>query len=709
MRCEEGNVAMLDGGKGVGPKDSGGYTLGEIYEGLSRVPYKVQLERINAAHDLPQARARDPSVNDDMALDKQARPRVIDKVAEGCAFIAATLTAGGANLTGEIQWHDMMAIACHCAEPETTAHRLCQGSQHYNYDDTAMKLAEAQRAREANPGLGFTRCATLERNGAEAHCVTCKYQKYGKSPLNTPEANELPADGVEEDINYGRFPEVMGASGEYQPIPGGYYEASEENIERLNRRICRVVMGSDTLFYENMGLRGHQWRKPQAVEGAWAGAYISKTLEGNGAAEAVKSAAGKSIPLYKWYLDHPRKLPPALPVFKPSDQPGHIGDNEYNMWSGWSVQPDPNYSIVDPNSEVRIIISHIRDVLCRGERARFEYVMAWLAWKVQHPEEPCETVMVFRSGREGTGKNIVLDMYASLFGAHGVVFGDKRSVTGEHATNEYLALGVIDEALFHGDRQTTDQMKSMITGDTRVINPKFQDMRVVKNMGSFIILSNHDVVVTLGSHARRHVIFDVDERRLGDFAYFGRLKAAINNRGAGQFLHYLRNVSLKNWHPRRIVHTEETTFHQIAGMGATLKWLLDSSASGKLLGDMIGESKFFPYTVKDGSGGWKYETGAAVPLDHYVPTDTMFAQFHGWARSTRARDIDATNMVEFGRRMTKVLGPHTRLSVTKGSPAGSPQPGRAIKDRLWAYKLPDADDLRECVYKAWGIKQRKVS
>jgi hypothetical protein len=85
--------------------------------------------------------------------------------------------------------------------------------------------------------------------------------------------------------------------------------------------------------------------------------------------------------------------------------------------------------------------------------------MGWLAWKVHHAEEPCETVMVFRSKPEGTGKNIVVDMYARLFGAHGVVFGDKRSLTGEHATNEYLSVGVIDEALFHGDRQTTDHYR----------------------------------------------------------------------------------------------------------------------------------------------------------------------------------------------------------------------------------------------------------
>jgi hypothetical protein len=138
-------------------------------------------------------------------------------------------------------------------------------------------------------------------------------------------------------------------------------------------------------------------------------------------------------------------------------------------------------------------------------------------------------------------------------------------------------------------------------------------------------------------------------------------------------------------------------------MGATLRWLLDGGASGKLLGDMVTQgSKFYVYVVDDGGGGWKYQTADNVPLGHYVPTDTMFALFLGWAKSTRAKDLGATNMIEFGKQMTEVLGPHTRPSVTTRSSSG-----QAIKDRPWVYKIPDADDLRDRVYKVWGIKQRK--
>jgi hypothetical protein len=562
----------------------------DMLEGLERAlepwmpkgpSFTKQLEMKRQEGEAKKRADDDFSDNDDMmaGADLRARSRDIDKVAAGCAFVRDTLVTGGANLKDEIQWHDMMAVACYCDEPQATAHRLCQHSQYYDPNDTVIKLAEAQKARERDKSIGFPFCATLEKNGA-AHCATCKYRKYNKSPLNTPEANEAMEGLAGEEANYGLIPEVVGADGRYQPIPGGYYEASDENIARLNGRISRVVKGSDTLFYENMGPGGHQWRKPQAVEAAWAGAHVKATHESH------KGTRAKSVPLYKWYTGHTKKLPPALPVFKPREQPGPIGNNEYNMWSGWGVQPDPNYDVSDPNSGVRIIINHIRDVLCQKQKDRFAYVMAWLAWKVQNPEKPCEAVIIFRSTGEGSGKNIVAGMVARFFGHHGAVFENKSSVVGDHATNEYLVLMVLDETLFHGDRQTADLMKGLITGETRTINPKYQDIRTIPNMGSFIILCNHEVVVTVGKSARRYVILDCDESRTGDLAYFKKLKSAVDGKGAGQLLHYLLNMDLRRWHPRHIIKTQELADHQIAAMPSGYRWLAASAEFDELTGSL---------------------------------------------------------------------------------------------------------------------------
>ena len=43
-----------------------------------------------------------------------------------CPFIRNTLDAGGANLVGDPQWHDVVALACHTANPRETAHQALQ-------------------------------------------------------------------------------------------------------------------------------------------------------------------------------------------------------------------------------------------------------------------------------------------------------------------------------------------------------------------------------------------------------------------------------------------------------------------------------------------------------------------------------------------------------------------------------------------------------
>ena len=691
----------------IGDDGLPGYELEDVARVLGMKGYRAQLREIEKQHQAErkaeQRAKRAPGLNGDLSggMERDARPRDIDAVAAGCPFIAHTLATGGKELVGEKIWHELTAVAHYCADPEGTVVRLIEKNPSYNFDTAMLKLNEVRKYREDNPKLGYPRCATLDERGAKPWCEKCDYRKEDKWPLSTPEAKGQvkPGEPVSEaarDLNYGRIPEVLNADGRYQPIPGGYYDANDENVERLNRRVCRLGgKNADTMIIENLGPEKFQWKKPQAVELAWAGAHVKVTHESD------KGPVTKIISLYKWWVEHPHKLPVARMVFMPREKPGHIGNDEFNMWSGWGVQPDDGHTS-DPYSKLRPITNHIRDVICRGERERFEYTLKWMAWKVQHPELPSETAIVWRSKAEGTGKNMIANMFAELFGEHGQVFGDKRSVTGEHATNEYVVVGVLDEVLFYGDRQTTDLMKSLVTGKTRRINPKYLSERTIANPMSFIILSNHEVVVTLGKFARRHVIFDFDESKVGNFTYFINLQKAIDAGGAAQFLHFLLNLELPvDWHPRQIIHTTEVVEHQIAGMEVTQKWLLDGCDNERLAGDLSRSGLHGPaydYIAPDGAWGWKLERNVdSIPLDSYALTTTLFTMLLGWAHSTRERNFDATNSRAFGRKLTEILGPHKRLTVELQ------ERGKLIKKQLWAYKIPSADDLREQIYKAAGI------
>ena len=122
--------------------------------------------------------------NDDLTggMKKEYTPAKIDDVALYCAVVKNALEAGGANLVGEPQWHDMIALACHTDNPSETAHRLSNKNPHYDYADTEKKLAIAQQARATNPNLGPPKCEhfAIERE----ECKTCPYLAMNTTPLS---------------------------------------------------------------------------------------------------------------------------------------------------------------------------------------------------------------------------------------------------------------------------------------------------------------------------------------------------------------------------------------------------------------------------------------------------------------------------------------------------------------------------------------------
>lgn len=154
----------------------------------------------------PASIPRQSSPNDDLRSGKIYNRAVIDQVAEDCPFIRETLDTGGANLKDEPQWHDMMALACHCVDPSVTAHRLCSGSQYYDHDGTEQKLEVAQRYREQNPTLGPPKCVALQGNGAP-QCVTCPHLALNTTPLTLPfrQAKQLNGHIYLSDLPSGYF------------------------------------------------------------------------------------------------------------------------------------------------------------------------------------------------------------------------------------------------------------------------------------------------------------------------------------------------------------------------------------------------------------------------------------------------------------------------------------------------------------------------
>ena len=94
-------------------------------------------------------------------------------------------------------------------------------------------------------------------------------------------------------------------------------------------------------------------------------------------------ASGRSspIPAEKFWKESPQRHQRKI-VFKPG---GTTEPDEFNLWRGFGVEPRKGWQ------KQRRLMRHIWEIICRRDKAKFKYLIRWLAWLVQNPDKHPET------------------------------------------------------------------------------------------------------------------------------------------------------------------------------------------------------------------------------------------------------------------------------------------------------------------------------
>jgi Domain of unknown function (DUF927) len=161
-------------------------------------------------------------------MKKDYAPVSIDEVATHCAFIRNTLGAGGANLVGDPQWHQVIALACHTDNPSETARRLCEKSPYYTLEGNEAKLAAAQQARLAREAIGPPKCDTIAIEREE--CKTCPHAHLHTTPVSI--GFKLPRNG---HAYHGRA--ATPSANSIGLPPGYYYDAGNPKDHRVYKTV----------------------------------------------------------------------------------------------------------------------------------------------------------------------------------------------------------------------------------------------------------------------------------------------------------------------------------------------------------------------------------------------------------------------------------------------------------------------------------------
>jgi hypothetical protein len=295
----------------------------------------------------------------------------------------------------------------------------------------------------------------------------------------------------------------------------------------------------------------------------------------------VPGGRGASVKLGEFWLGHRDRRQYRGVTFKPN---GLEADNGLlNLWQGWGCEAVPG--------DWRLIRSHIFDVLAGGNGEFAEYIIRWIAWSIQHPDQQAEVALVL-IGAKGAGKGTIVRCLERIFGAHTFQVTSREEVIGKFNGHlEDCILFIADEAYWGGDKRCVGRLQGMITEPTLPIERKDIDVVQVRNFLHVVMLAEPGWVIPAGRYERRYAAFAVSGNHRGDREYFRALHRQIEQGGVEAMFAELREMDLDGWHPRDIPDAVLTSLALQKQQGHTLppleQWYITLLHDGVLPGALV--------------------------------------------------------------------------------------------------------------------------
>ena len=354
--------------------------------------------------------------------------------------------------------------------------------------------------------------------------------------------------------------------------PGATDDDAEQVLAELNRDNCIVLDGGRTLVLRferaehDAGGESYVYQVPTFLK-----FYDMRNLYLN---RRILIGGDRTVDIGKWWLGHRERRQYRGVTFKPAGKP--IIDGRLNLWSGWGVEPK--------RGEWGRLREHMYEVLAARDDDVDAYIIDWLAWAVQHPDQQAEVALVF-IGERGTGKGTLGKALCKIFGQHSLHLSSPEHLTGRfnsHLRQCSFLFG--DECYGPKDKSAEGTLKRIITEDTLTIEAKGRDAIEEPNCLHVMLASNNEWVIPAGAHERRFMVQRVADTHRQDAAWFAPIFQQMRSGGYQAMLFDLLERDLRDWHPRRIVHTAALAEQQDESLSPLDAWWLELLQSAVLAG-----------------------------------------------------------------------------------------------------------------------------
>ncbi len=253
---------------------------------------------------------------------------------------------------------------------------------------------------------------------------------------------------------------------------------------------------------------------------------------------------GKKKNLGEAWFSHPTRRQYNGLAFNPKFTP----EGYYNIWRGFAVEP--------VEGDCSLFLKHIEENISNGDKEIYDYIIAWMAHTVQHPDILVGVAIVMK-GSMGAGKGVFADEFGKLFGRHYMLLNDSNQLVGKfngHMKDKCLLFA--DEAFWAGDKTAEGKLKSMITEPTINVEMKGKDAYSIKNNLHMIFATNNEWAAPAGPRERRFFVIQVGDKHEQDHPYFGAICKQMDNGGREALLHYLMNYDVSKMDLRKYPQTD---------------------------------------------------------------------------------------------------------------------------------------------------------
>ena len=225
----------------------------------------------------------------------------------------------------------------------------------------------------------------------------------------------------------------------------------------------------------------------------------------------------------------------------------------YNIYRGLEAEKLDAVAESDIKSLISPILTHLK-IMVNHDDAGFDYVVKWLAHRIQFPGSRPKVALAFKS-LQGAGKGIFWEWFGESIIGMKYYFSTSgmRDLTGNFNEGlKHRILIFLDETRTRDAFRESDELKRLIDAPTLKVNEKYSKVATLRNCAGWVFASNNSIPVCVENGDRRYFVAECSAEKKGDSNYFSNLAKAMKDPTVQRaFYEYLMDLDLSEFELER--------------------------------------------------------------------------------------------------------------------------------------------------------------